>query len=171
MSSWKPSHLTREQMEERRRAGAALLREGKLNKAEIARQLGVSTTSVSRWQRALEQGGLRALRRHSISGRPMRLSPMQRRSLLRSLRKGAVAAGFPTERWTLQRIGILIEREFSVTYNPHYLSRLLKACHWSHQYPIAYATERDETLIHAWLRKDWPRIKKSAAEARRHWVS
>ena len=31
-----------------------------------------------------------------------------------------------------------------------------------------YAKERDEDLIAAWLRQDWPRIKKSAAARRNH---
>ena len=44
---WKPSYFTREQMEERRREGGRLLREGKLSKVEIARQLGVSRASVT----------------------------------------------------------------------------------------------------------------------------
>ena len=38
---WKPTRLTREQMEERRLAAARLLRRGKLSQAEIARQLAL----------------------------------------------------------------------------------------------------------------------------------
>ncbi|QRM33487.1 winged helix-turn-helix domain-containing protein [Microvirga sp. VF16] len=36
----------------------------------------------------------------------------------RLLDRGALAAGFATERWTLQRIAALIEREFGVHYHP-----------------------------------------------------
>jgi transposase len=39
---------------------------------------------------------------------------------------------------------------------------------WSPQQPAVYAKERDEELIAAWLRQDWPRIKKSAAARRNH---
>jgi DNA-binding transcriptional regulator LsrR (DeoR family) len=46
---WRPAHLTLEQMEKRRLAPAALLRQRRLSQAEIARQLGVSRASVSRW--------------------------------------------------------------------------------------------------------------------------
>jgi len=45
---WRPTHLTSEQMEERRLAGATLLRQGRLSQAEIARKLGVSRASVCR---------------------------------------------------------------------------------------------------------------------------
>jgi len=171
MPFWEPSLLTREQMEERRIAAAKLLRAGNLSQAAIAYRLGVSATSVSRWQQALEQGGLRALRRRSPSGRPTHLSKKQRHVLFQTLKHGAVSLGFPTERWTLRRIAAVIERKFGVTYNPHYLSRFLKACKWSHVAPVTSAMERDEALIRAWLNHDWPRIKKSASEARRYWVS
>jgi transposase len=60
---WEPEYLTREQMEDRRRSGAKLLRAGRLSQAEIARQLGVSRATVSDWAKRLESGGLRALRR------------------------------------------------------------------------------------------------------------
>jgi len=44
---------------------------------------------------------------------------------------------------------------------------LLDDLGWSVQKPDSRAIERDEDLIRAWLSKDWPRIKKSAAAQRR----
>jgi len=41
-------------MEERRLEGGRLLKEGKLSKAEIARQLGVTRGSVTAWAKGLE---------------------------------------------------------------------------------------------------------------------
>ena len=55
--TWRPSNLTREQMEERRREGARLLRAGKLTKAEIARHLGVTRATVGAWAKVLEAEG------------------------------------------------------------------------------------------------------------------
>jgi putative transposase len=50
---WRPAHLTPEQFEERRLAAAALLHQGRLSQAEIARQLGsaapVSAAGPPRW--------------------------------------------------------------------------------------------------------------------------
>ena len=45
---WRPTHLTSEQMEERRLEAARLLRHGRLSQAETARQLGVSRASACR---------------------------------------------------------------------------------------------------------------------------
>ena len=56
--TWKPSYLTREQMEERRLAGGRLLKAGKLSQAEIARQLGVSRATVSDWAKTIEAKGM-----------------------------------------------------------------------------------------------------------------
>lgn len=163
-----PKRLTRTQLEERRREGAQLIRRDKLSYSAIARLLGVSRAAVSQWAAQLDAGGLRALRSRAITGRPARLSGQEGPQLQRLLRRGAGAAGFPTEQWTLSRIQRVIEREFSVTYHPCYLSRWLRSRGWSVQQPIPQAAERDEKLIRAWLSQDWPRIKKSAADRRRH---
>jgi transposase len=167
---WAPEYLTRDQMEQRRRTGARLLKAGRLSQADIARQLGVSRTTVSEWSKQLASGGLRALRRRKPEGRPSRLSPADKQTLVRSLKRGAVAAGFATERWTSGRIRQLIERKFSVRYHVKYLPRLLSRLGWSLQQPLPRAAERDEELIRAWLAHDWPRIKKGAATRRKHSV-
>src|SRR5688572_5223360 len=101
---WKPTRLTRAQMEERRLEAARLLRAGKQSQAEIARQLAVSRMTVSRWAAQLKAGGVRQLRRRSGGGRPAKLSSEQKRQLKRTLKRGAQAAGFATERWTLARV-------------------------------------------------------------------
>lgn len=166
---WQPSHLTRGQMEERRRSAARLLRRRKrLSQAEIARRLGVSRASVSDWAHQLAAGGLRQLRRRQASGRPRKLTHEQEKRLRRLLRRGAKAAGFPTNRWTLKRIQSLIQCEFQVIYHPNAVARVLQRWDWSPQVPLPRAQERDEELIQAWLAHDWPRIKKSAAARRRY---
>jgi transposase len=42
---WRPTHLTSEQMEERRLVAATLLRQGLLSQADVARHVGVSRAS------------------------------------------------------------------------------------------------------------------------------
>ena len=161
--TWKPTHLTRKQLEERRLEGGRLLREKCLSHAEIARHLGVSRAAVSQWAQRFKTGGIRRLRSRSSPGRPPRVQPNQRRRLLTILKRGAGAAGYPTERWTLDRIQQVIQREFAISYHPHYVGSLLKQWGWSCRYPIDQAREREDELVEAWLRRDWPRIKKSAA--------
>ena len=164
--TWRPSKLTREQMEEGRLEGGRLLKEGKLSKAEIARQLGVTRGSVGVWAKAIEAGGMRRLRKRKSSGRRSKLTAENRSELKRLLDRGALAAGFPTDRWTLVRVSELIKKEFDISYHPNSLQRVLDQMGYSVQKPLPRAAERDEELVKAWLEKDWPRIKKVAAARR-----
>lgn len=161
--TWKPSRLTREQMEERRLEGGRLLKAGKLPQAEIARRLGVSRMTVSDWAQQVRAGGLHRLRRRKPSGRPSKLTLQQQKALKRILRHGALAAGFDTDRWTLRRVQWVIKHEFGIAYHPNYLNRLLRRLGFSPQQPLPRAAERDDELVKAWLTRDWPRIKKGAA--------
>ncbi len=142
-----------------------MLRRKRWPQTEIADRLGVSRMAVTHWAHQLAAGGMQALHRHSSCGRPAKLSKAQRRTLRRLLKRGALAAGFPTDRWTLKRIQALIQREFHVSYHPNYLARLLAQLNWSPQVPLPRAKERDEDLIRAWLAQDWPRIKKRRVES------
>ncbi len=157
---WRPAHFTSEQMEERRLAAATLLRQSRLSQAEIARQLGVSRASVSRWAATLAQMGRRGLAARVRTGRPPRLDERAWVRLGRLLGRGAVAAGFATERWTLKRIAALIEREFQVHYHPRYLERPLKAHGFSVQRPATRAKERDELVIAVWPKRAWMALKR-----------
>jgi transposase len=164
---WQPKKLTREQMAERREEGIRLLQAGELRQAQIARQLGVSEATISKWKKVLEQSGPAALQARKASGRPPKLSVVQKEQLVEKLKQGAMAAGFPTEQWTQARVKKVIEQEFGVYYHRDYISRLLKGLGWSVQKLDPRAIERDEELIQAWLRQDWPRIKKRTASRRR----
>jgi transposase len=167
---WRPRQLTRLQLEERRLEAGRLLQAGHLSQAAIARQMGVSRTAVSRWAQQLRpsQGNLDGLNKHRVPGRPPRLTAAQWQQLLQVLGRGALQAGFDTDRWTLRRIRAVILVEFGVEYHAHYLSPRLNTLGWSAQHPAVYARERDDALVQAWLTRDWPRInKRLSAEARK----
>jgi putative transposase len=166
---WKPSTLSRRQREERRLHAGKLLKAGKLSQAEIAREVGVSRAAVCQWAKHLKRNRNRlpALKAKAVTGRPPRLPHEQWQRLLRLLGKGALAFGFDTDRWTLPRIRDVIRREFGVEYHPRSLGRKLRALGWSQQVPAPRARERDDELVEAWLKQDWPRIKKRLAGSRR----
>lgn len=164
MAVWQPKRLTPAQLEERRCEAVRLLRTRRFSEARIARDLGVSRPSVSRWKALLEAGGAGALKRRPHPGRRSKLSDAEWRRLLGILTKGAIAAGFPTERWTLSRVAAVIFREFGVRYHPRSLGSALSARGFSPQQPIPRAKEREDALVEAWLKRDWPRIKRGLEE-------
>jgi transposase len=165
--TWQPKKLTREQMAERRAEGVGLLEAGEMMQAEIARHLGVTEAAVSKWKRQLFEEGPRALRARKATGRPPKLDQAAKQELIKKLEEGAIAAGFSTEQWTQARVKQLIKREFGVVYHQNYISRVLDDLGWSVQKVDPRAMEQDEELVHAWLSRDLPGIKKSAAARRR----
>ena len=149
-----------EALEMRRMIAARLLQMGK-GIREVARMVGVSPSSVLRWKKALQRGGIEALKAKPHPGKPPKLSDEQKRELEAILRKGPLAAGFPTDLWTLKRVAIVIERHFGVKYHPSHVWKILRAMGWSAQKPERRARERDEEAIRRWREETWPKIKKS----------
>jgi transposase len=149
----------------RRRRALALLDEGySLN--EVARRMDCQASSVMRWRDARDQMGEKAFEVGTSPGRPPRLTPVQKRRLVRILLKGPMAHGYPTELWTCDRIARVIRREFRVRYHRDHIGRLMRGLGWSHQKPERRALKRDEEAIEQWKRKEWPRVKKTL----RGWV-
>jgi len=151
-----------EALEMRRMIGGKMLQEGR-GVREVSRLLGVSPSTVSRWKKDLEAGGLEALRAKPHPGRSPKLSAAQKKELEGILLKGAQAAGFPTDLWTLERVALVIERAFGVRYHPRYVWHILVGMGWSAQKPERRARERDEEAIAAWRTKGWGKVKKSPA--------
>jgi transposase len=148
------------ELERRRRRGARLLAGGVMQ-AEVARRVGVTRTSVARWEKLRQEGGEEALRRPKRFGRPRRLSDTQCEELIAQLKAGALAAGFATELWTLPRIRSVIEQRFGVQLTEPSVWRLLRSLGWSVQRPTGQARQRDEKAIRTWKARRWPELKKS----------
>lgn len=144
---------------QRRRLRAARLLEQGVAQAEVARRIGVTRQSVSRWAKRMSDGGQTALKA-AVLGRPAQLDAAARGELVRLLKRGALAAGFPTELWTLPRVRVLIAKHFGLQYSEAHLSRLLRGLGFSCQRPAGRAIQRDEQAIRQWKTKRWPELKK-----------
>jgi transposase len=165
--AWQPKLWTVQQLEERRLAAGRLLQQEHLGQAEVARRVGVSEAAVSHWARLLhEAGGSECgLKARPRTGRPSKLRPEEWQQVAGLVKAGARTCGFPTERWTLKRVAHLIQRTFGVRYHPNYLAIRLHRLGLSPQQPRTRAKQRDDALVEAWLKHDWPRIKRGLAQA------
>jgi putative transposase len=141
-----------------------------MSKAEVSRYLGVSRATVGEWAKTIEVKGIRGLRKRKAVGSASKLSNPQKEKLKKKLDRGALASGFPTDRWTLERVQKLIKKEFGVIYHLNYLNRLLRKLGFSPQKPLPQAVEQEKELVEAWLQGDWPRIKKVTASGRKNRV-
>lgn len=147
-------------LEQRRREAATLLRQG-VWPAEVARRLGVSRQSVSRWAKTVAEHGRQGLRRAKRAGRPPALTAVDLQRVVRALKAGPEAQGYATGLWTLPRVAKLLETECGVRFGKTRVWQLLRALGWSCQRPTGQARERDEAAIRRWKQAEWPRLKKT----------
>jgi transposase len=146
--------------EQKRNAGYQLLQRG-LSKAAVALALDVSWVTANRWSKQLEAKQTRKRDRQRV-GRPKKLSRKQLTALKRILKKGALRYDYPTELWTLKRVGDVIEKEFGVKYNTTHVWRVLRSLGFSAQIPLLKAIERNEKAIREWIAVYWPQIVETA---------
>lgn len=154
-----------ELIEARRHQALRLVDEG-YSYNEAGYLIGCAPSSVMRWDKMRQAGGKGALKVRFSPGRPATLSAARRKQLVKWLLQGAMAHGFSTELWTLQRVATLIEKRWGVRFHRSHVARLLHSLGFTCQKPQRRAVERDEAAIRRWKRRDWPRIKKTP----RGWV-
>jgi transposase len=143
-----------------------------VRQAEVARQLEVSAQAVSVWHRRWKDAGTDGLRSRGPSGPAPRLSDQQLATVEQALLEGATANGFTGELWTLDRIGLVIERLTGVRYHPAWVWALLHhRLGWSVQRPRRRAAERDQAAIDRWVKERWPRILQTPNGAEPVWSS
>ena len=155
----RPEGSARE-LERRRRRAVRLVDAGE-RPGVVARILGVTPSSLSRWRRL---GRLPAgLDAKPVPGRKPRLSDKQLATLETLLRKGAVAHGWPNHLWTAKRVAVLIERRFGVRFHPEHARKILNGrLAWTSQKPQKHARECDDKEVERWVADDWPRIIRQA---------
>ena len=147
------------ELESRRLLAGQLILEGR-EVGEIVEILGVSVSSVKRWRRAVEKGGMDALKAKPHPGRTPRLNTKQKRQLVEILLAGPRKAGYQNDFWTCRRIAAIVAQRFHVEYHPDYIGRMLHNLGWTCQMPEQRAREADDAAMTRWRKRDWPRIKK-----------
>jgi transposase len=88
------------------------------SQAEVAGELGVSRQSAHVWHTAWRQGGVDALRSRGPTGPAPKLSDAQLAQIEEALLAGAMANGFDTDLWTLERVAVVITQLTGVRHHP-----------------------------------------------------
>jgi transposase len=155
----------------RRERAAELFAQGR-SQAEVARELDVSRQSASRWHAGWQAAGAPGLRTRGPTGRRPKVADDQLEAIQQALLEGALAHGFTTDVWTLDRIAVVIQGLTGVALSNPSTWRLLRGrLGWSVQRPQRQAKERDEEAIQHWVAHEWPRIKKGPPQNRPGWSS
>ena len=127
---------------------------------QIADSLKVHRTKVCQWLGRWRKDGVKGLMEGHRSGRPAQLSEKQQISLTDILDSGPVAYGFNSGVWTCPMVSRVIEDEFSISYHPAHVSRILHELDFSVQRPKKILAQADKTLQSRWIRYRYPDIKK-----------
>jgi transposase len=127
---------------------------------EIADVLKVHRSNVSLWLERWQEEGTEGILEGHRSGRPPNLSEHQRQQLADILESGPVAYGFTSGVWTCPMIARVIEDEFSLSYHPAHVSRILHSLEFSVQRPQKVLARADQALQSKWIRYRYPNLKK-----------
>jgi transposase len=133
--------------------------------AATAAELALSADSLYTWLHTLATEGLPALRSAPRSGRPAKLTALQKQRLRELLLAGPEAAGFSTGGWHSPLVQALIEREFGVRFAVGYLPALLRGLGFSYQKARFVSDHLDEAARTQWLTVQWPQIVAAARAA------
>jgi transposase len=128
--------------------------------SEIMETLEVSLSSVQRWRKKVESGGLHALSRKPGSGAESKLTTDQLEKLKTILSQGAVASGYQTDRWTSRIVADLIRKKWDVDYCHSKVRKLLQDLGFSYQKPTTKSKKHCPAAVKRWRKQDWARIKK-----------
>jgi putative transposase len=126
--------------------------------SDIAKDLRVSERSVEQWRRDWREGGTEGLKSKGPAKLP-KLSDERFALLEKELAKGPAAHGWEDQRWTLERVRMLIGRQFKVSCSIAGVWRLLHRHGWSWQSPARRALERDEHAVELWKKDVWPQVE------------
>ncbi|MCL2646078.1 MAG: helix-turn-helix domain-containing protein [Phycisphaerales bacterium] len=120
----RPGGHSAKELERKRLEAVRLHQEGR-SVEDIAALSGVYLSVAGRWLRKFSQGGIESLLAKPPSGRPSMLDYHQKCELRELLLKGAIAFGYPDDRWSCKRVAEVMLRELKVKHNPERLPKLM----------------------------------------------
>lgn len=127
---------------------------------EIASIIRVHRVNVLIWLKNYEQYGTDGLLEGQRSGRPNELSNNQLEELSDIIESGPVAYGFTSGLWTSPMIARVIEDEYSVSYSPSHITRILHKLGFTVQRPKRIFIQADPKVQYIWVKDKYPSIKK-----------
>ena len=127
--------------------------------------LGVDRSTVFRWVKSYNEGGLSALKEKKALGKPPKLNVSQV-AKLRTLILGADPRQlrFQFALWTREMIAELILREFDVEMSLSAVGRMLRRIGLSPQRPLWRAYQANPDAVERWKSEEFPAIRAEAAK-------
>jgi transposase len=128
----------------------------------VAAFVGVAESTLYAWVGAWLLHGVASLAYRTSPGRPAKLTKTQKVRLAELLDAGPEAAGFAYGAWSAPLVQTLIEREFGVLYNVHYVSQLLGQLGFTYQKARFVSDHLDDAARQRWLEQQWRAVVRLA---------
>ena len=148
----------------RMRAVKAVLDGQKQN--EVARILGVTVQSISKWVKRYRQEGGKGLKAKK-QGRPRggSLLPWQAAQIVQAVQgRCPDQLRLPFLLWTRDAVSFLIEARFDLRLSVWTVGRYLARWGFTPQKPLRRAYEQNPEAVKRWLEHDYPAIRKRAKQ-------
>jgi len=147
----------------RMRVVRAIVEQG-LTQTEAAETFGVGRSSIYGWMKAYRKGGFDALKAKKRGPkRCSRLAGWQAATVVRLIEDRCPdQLKLPFALWTREAVGQLIEQRFGIVLSVWTVGRYLKRWGFTPQKPLRRAYEQDPQAVEAWLKQEYPEIRKRA---------
>lgn len=143
-----------------RRIHAVLLNSQEYTSTKISQMLHVSRAQVSDWLKTYEEQGFEGLKEGERSGRPCRLSEVEKIIICDIVDSGPISYGYASGIWTAKRIARVIFEEFGVIYHEGHVRKLLYDFGYSVQSPKRVLALANKEKQAKWVSTTYPEIKK-----------
>ena len=130
----------------------------------MALVLRVHEKTVATWRQECCCYGLQGAPRRKPTGRPPKLTPIQKTALATVIEEGPVKAGFSGACWRSPMIQPLISARCGVSDNVFYIAQLLKNLGFSSQQAALVSDHLNEQKRQEWRTTTWPQILRRAQE-------
>jgi len=140
--------------------------EERLPVAAVSRAYGTDRCTIHRWVSRFYHHGESGLLRRPVSGRPRKLTRLDRERLKRIVLAPASQYGYETDFWTTRRLIQVVQAEFRVLLSKQTVMRRLHEAGLTYQKPEREYFELSEKDRQAWVRTEVPKIRTAVREYR-----
>lgn len=145
-----------------KRIRSVLLNHDEMTSGNIAFTLAAPRSKVSHWLKTYEEQGVEGLMEGRRTGRPSRLTDLQKILLCDIIDSGPISYGLVSGVWTSKLIAEVIKDEFSIEYHPSHVWKLLQDFGFSVQTPKRLLAMADNEKRQMWIKEMYPAIKKKS---------
>lgn len=139
------------------------VRENGENPSEVIKSLGLCRTTIYRWLRLYDQGGIEKLKSSKALGPEPKLSDKQKQIVRTWIAgKDPRQYGFDFGLWTRAIVAEMIEKKFGIKMGLTAVGRLLADLQITPQKPLRRAYERDPQAVNEWINRIYPKLRKRA---------